>query len=83
MSELIPVRAGEIIKLQKPQHNTFINVKKNNDGIDIGDCSVCGADNVIVNDHICKTLLDQKYEGIANSNMLTKINLFKKQIFKK
>lgn len=83
--ELVPVQAGEIIKLQKPAEDAFRNVITNNDGIVIGDCSVCGADSVICGDHICKTVLErfaplqEKYESVGR-RMVTKIEWFKSTI---
>lgn len=80
--KLQQVQAGEVIKLQKPQQDTYTDIITNNDGVEIGTCSVCGATDVIVADHICKTVV-QPFESIKNkygttaNKMLTKIEWFK------
>lgn len=56
--ELVPVMGTDIVKLQKPATDTFANIVVNNDGIEIADCTVCGATGVLVNEHICKTVID-------------------------
>lgn len=56
--ELQQVQAGEVIKLQKPAVETFANRTMNNDGVEIADCTICGANSVLVADHICKTVID-------------------------
>lgn len=58
VGELQQVQAGEVIKLQKPAPETFVNKKINNDSVEIADCTVCGAEGVLVQDHICKTVVD-------------------------
>lgn len=78
-----PVQAGEVVKLQKPQNDTFTDIVTNNDGIEMGNCSVCSAENVVVGDHICKTIVDPKaYESLLMKGfnplyMITSINEFK------
>lgn len=75
------VQAGEVVKLQKPQNNTFTDIVTNNDGVEIGNCSVCSAENVVVEDHICKTIVDPKaYESLKN--MVTTIETFKEMFIK-
>jgi len=67
--EIVPVQAGEIIKLQKPAADTFTDVEVNNDGIEIGNCSVCGAGHVVCSDHICKTVIDPNSQVPSEYNM--------------
>jgi len=55
---LEPVRTGEIVKLQKPNEESFTNTSPNNDGDIEGDCTVCKQKAVVVKDHICQTLLN-------------------------
>lgn len=74
-----PVQAGEVVKLQKPQNDTFTDIVTNNDGVEMGNCSVCSAENVVVGDHICKTIVDPKaYESLKN--MVTTIDAFKEML---
>lgn len=68
--ELVPVQAGEIIKLQKPAQDTYTNKVMNNDGIEIADCTVCGAPGVIVTDHICKTVIEPTDQVPSEYNMV-------------
>lgn len=69
-SELKSITGGEVIKLQKPIDNTFSNIVKNDEGIEIGTCNNCGAKNVEVKEHICQTLLKPE-------KMITTIKEFK------
>lgn len=55
---LEPVSTGEIVKLQKPNQEAFVDTKNDDDGNVIGTCSECGQKDVIVKDHICQTLMD-------------------------
>lgn len=66
---LVPVQSGEVIKLQKPAPETYINKVMNNDNVEIADCTVCGADHVIVGEHICKTVLDTSDQVPSEFNM--------------
>jgi len=82
-NELVPVSAGEVVKIQKPQEDAFTEVETNNDGVELGNCSVCGAENVIIADHICKTILQQEnksYDNLVNKKqeLLNKLNDTKK-----
>lgn len=73
------VQAGEVVKLQKPQDNTFTDITTNSDGVEMGNCSVCSAENVVVGDHICKTIVNPKaYESLKN--MVTTIDAFKEML---
>lgn len=73
---LTPIQDGEIVKLQKPLNNTFSDHVKNNDGIVLATCDNCKAENVNIEDHICKTLVT-----LPNaSDMVTTIENFKKII---
>jgi hypothetical protein len=42
-----------VMKMQKPEVDTFVNV---HDGM--GDCTICGADNVVIDDHVCMTTVN-------------------------
>jgi hypothetical protein len=82
-NELVPVSAGEVVKLQKPQEDTFTDIETNNDGVELGNCSVCGAENVIIADHICKTILKQEsksYDDLIDKKqeLLNKLDNTKK-----
>lgn len=55
---LEPVSTGEIVKLQKPNEESFIDVHSGDDGTMIGTCTVCGHKDVEIKDHICQTLMD-------------------------
>lgn len=66
---LVPVQSGEVIKLQKPAPETFTNIVINNDSVAIGDCKICGATGVVVDDHICKTILDTNDQVPSEFNM--------------
>jgi len=68
--ELVPVQAGEIIKLQKPAQDTYTNKVMNSDGIEIADCTICGAPGVIVTDHICKTIIAPTDQVPSEYNMV-------------
>jgi hypothetical protein len=67
---LVPVQAGEVIKLQKPAADTFTNSTINNDGVEIADCTVCGATGVVVGDHICKTVIEPMAQVDSEYNMV-------------
>lgn len=82
-NELVPVSAGEVVKLQKPQEDTYTDIETNNDGVELGNCSVCGAENVVISDHICKTILKQEsksYDDLVDKkqDLLNKLNNTKK-----
>jgi len=68
--ELVPIQAGEVIKLQKPAADTYTNKVMNNDNVEIADCTVCGATSVIVGEHICKTVLDTNDQVPSEFNMV-------------
>ena len=34
-NELVPVSAGEVVKLQKPQEDTYTDIETNNDGVEL------------------------------------------------
>lgn len=72
---LVPVQSGEVIKLQKPAPETYINKVMNNDNVEIADCTVCGADHVIVGEHICKTVLDTSDQVPSEFNMTESISV--------
>lgn len=59
---LEPVRTGEIVKLQKPNEESFTDTKQDNEGNIIGNCTVCKQKDVIVKDHICQTLINMNPE---------------------
>lgn len=69
--EIVPVQDGEIVKLQKPLDNTFSNKERNNDGIILGTCDNCNAENVNVEDHICKSIVE------LPKQMVTTLEAFK------
>jgi hypothetical protein len=77
------VQAGEVVKLQKPQDNTFTDITTNSDGVEMGNCSVCSAENVVVGDHICKTIVDPKaYESLDINKLNDKLYNFLKNKYK-
>lgn len=78
-----PVQAGEVVKLQKPQNDTFTDIVTNNDGVEMGNCSVCSAENVVVGDHICKTIVNPKaYESLDINKINDKLYNFLKNKYK-
>lgn len=60
--DIVPVQDGEVVKIQKPKGNTFSNKETNSDGIVLGTCDNCGAENVNIEDHICKTIVNNPNE---------------------
>ncbi len=77
--ELVPVQAGEVIKLQKPAADTFTNSTINNDGAEIADCTVCGATGVVVGDHICKTVVEPMAQVDSEYNMVERFSSIRKK----
>jgi len=77
-NELVPVSAGEVVKIQKPQEDTYTDIETNNDGVELGNCSVCGAENVVIADHICKTILKQ--ESKSYDDLIIKKKDLEKQL---
>lgn len=49
--ELVNIDSS-VIKLQKPNTDTYVNVHNN-----IGDCTICDLKDVDIEDHICQTLI--------------------------
>ena len=79
------VHDGNFIKLQKPDVETFTNVSNDEDGKAIGNCTVCNTNGVLVDDHVCQTMintnehfkeLSKKYPYVG-SKMVTKIKWLK------
>lgn len=54
---LEPVSTGEIVKLQKPNEESFADVEADHEGTMKGTCTECGQKDVAIKDHICQTLL--------------------------
>jgi len=52
MENIKRVQTGDIVKLQKPNQDTYININGNT-----ADCSICKAKDVNMIDHICQTML--------------------------
>jgi hypothetical protein len=73
--EMVPVQAGEIIKLQKPAQDSYTNNTVNNDGLEIADCTVCGATGVVVGQHICKTVIDPTDQVPSEYNMVENMEM--------
>lgn len=73
--EMVPVQAGEIIKLQKPAQDSYTNNTINTDGLEIADCTVCGATGVVVGQHICKTVVDPTDQVPSEYNMVENVEM--------
>jgi hypothetical protein len=79
------IQTGEYVKLQKPDIDTFTNVGQDEEGNNIGNCSVCNMKGVLIDDHVCQTMvnfnehylkLKSKYQYVG-PKMVTKIKWFK------
>lgn len=88
-----PVVTGEVVKLQKPNEEAYTNVRSDGEGNVIGDCTVCGADSVETDMHVCQTIITdpnigepsreqdipaQPIRDIYEQDMVTTIKDFKK-----
>jgi hypothetical protein len=73
---LEPVSTGEIVKLQKPNEESFSNVTQDQEGNMVGDCTVCGLKNVAVKDHVCQTLLNFTEDELNNQEYVPSFEEF-------
>lgn len=81
-----PITGGSILKLQKPNEETYVNVVSKG-GKQFGDCTICNCDNVEIEDHICKTFIDSDKLNTVNiydtDPMITNIDEFKAKLARK
>ena len=53
----------QVFKIQRPDPSLIINVTTNEEGTEVGDCTVCGLSNINRNGHMCQTSISPVTES--------------------